>query len=203
MSERRPPVLGLAGGVAAGKSTVAEMFRELGAGTVDADLIGHETLGDDEVKAAIRRRWGAEAFTPEGEVDRMRVAKLVFGDDQARRFLNDLVHPRIRRRMRREMDELARQGAPLIVLDAALLFEGGLETWCDAVAFVQAPPDARQSRALQDRGWTATEHTLREGAQMDPEEKRRRCTVSIDNSGPPDKTRRQVREVFLRMVAQT
>ena len=201
MTLRHTPVLGLAGGVASGKSTVAAMFRELGAGVVDADRLGHEALRDEDVKAGLRERWGEEALTAEGEVDRARVAQMVFADEAARRFLNELVHPRIRQRIRRDIENLSREGARLIVLDAALLFEGGLESWCDAVAFVRAAKDERSKRAHRDRAWDAGEVARREAAQMDPEEKLRRSDEVIDNGGDLERTRSQVRDIYERMAA--
>ena len=199
MTRTGTKALGLSGGVAAGKSMVARMFAELGASVIDADRMGHDMLRRDDIKAALRERWGDGVFREDGEVDRQKVAEIVFGNGDARRFLNGLVHPPIRQRIREVMDRMRAEGAPLVVLDAALLFEGGLEAWCDAVAFVNADEEARAARAKNERGWSADELGRRESAQIDPSEKMRRSDFVIDNSGERERTFEQVREIYNRL----
>jgi len=199
----RPRVIGLAGGVASGKSTVAGLLAEMGAAVVDADRIGHAVLDEPEVREAVRGRWGDEVMSPGGGVDRGRLAAIVFKRPEDLRALNGLTHPRIRERMRREIEHwAAEERAPLIVLDAALLFEGGLDGWCDGVVFVEAGEAARGRRAQQSRGWTPEETGRREGAQMAPEEKKRRCAWVIVNDGNLETTRRQARELFERLTVR-
>ena len=197
MSTDGPKVVGLVGGVAAGKSTVAAMLAETGAAVVDADRLGHEVLEDAEVREALRARWGDVVFDAQERVDRRQVAEIVFGDDEARQFLNGLVHPRIRRRMRQQMDALCgRSDVKLIVLDAVLLIEAGLNDWCDAVVFVEADRKQRDARARDARGWTARERDVREAAQMPPERKRSMSDFVINNDGTEDETRRQVCKLY-------
>ena len=202
MKGGRAKVIGLAGGVAAGKSLVAGFLRELGAVVIDADRLGHEALENSDVKRALRERWGDAVFDADGRVDRRRLGAVVFQDEESRAFLNALVHPGIRRRMSEELDRTLAQGrARVIALDAALLFEAGLETWCDATVFVDAPLAAREARARRQRRWDAAELTRRESAQTPPEEKRRRATFIVDNSAGPEATRRQVADLYSRLVA--
>ena len=197
MSTDGPKVVGLVGGVAAGKSTVAAMLAETGAAVVDADRLGHEVLEDAEVREALRARWGDVVFDAQERVDRRQVAEIVFGDDEARQFLNGLVHPRIRRRMRQQMDALCgRSDVKLIVLDAVLLIEAGLNDWCDAVVIVEADRKQRDARARDARGWTAQERDVREAAQMPPERKRSMSDFVINNDGTEDETRRQVCKLY-------
>jgi dephospho-CoA kinase len=135
-------------------------------------------------------------------VNRREVGRIVFQDDEARRFLNRTAHPIIRERIREAIEARRRDGrTPLIVLDAALLLEAGIEDWCDALIFVEADRPAREARARQHRDWDAQELTLRERAQLDPEEKRGRCDFTIDNRRSLDETRRQVCELFERLAA--
>ena len=202
MTSNRPVVLGLAGGVAAGKSVVAEMLRALGAVVVDADRLGHAVLEEEDVKKRLRDRWGDRVFDADERVNRRRLGAIVFADEESRRFLNGLVHPRIRERMRESVKAAAADGAELIVLDAALLFESGLERWCDATVFVDAPRDVRRRRARGERGWTPDEVDRREAAQTPPDEKRRQATYILDNSGDLEQTRRDVAELRERVLTR-
>jgi dephospho-CoA kinase len=107
--------IGLVGGVASGKSRVAQMLVELGAGLLDADRAGHAVLAEDaEVWHALRQRWGDEVFHADGSVDRAAVARRVFAQGNAaegeRRFLEDALHPRIGRRLKAQRDQFAAEG---------------------------------------------------------------------------------------------
>jgi len=194
-------VIGLAGGIGAGKSTVASLFAELGAAVVDADRIAHEVIEEPSVRDALRQRWGEEALDAEGRVDRGKVGRIVFEDPEARAFLEGLVHPRVRVRMKQRMEDVrARGDASLIVVDAALLLEAGLESWCDAIVFVEADEDVRDARVRERSGWEAGERARRESAQMSPDDKRARSDSVIVNNGELDQTRRNVREWFEQFV---
>src|SRR6185437_13418712 len=107
-------LIGLLGGVASGKSTVAELFRQLGAEVLDADRVGHEVLRMPAVRAAVGGRWGKDVIGPDGEVDRPALAKIVFAPPPAgpRQLaeLERITHPEIRRRLKTEVDEMARRG---------------------------------------------------------------------------------------------
>jgi len=193
-------VIGIAGGPAAGKSTVARLLAELGAAVVDADRLGHEVLKEDWARDAARRRWGDAVLDEKGEVDRRKLGRIVFRSEEDRRFLNELVHPRIRALMQEEIERHRAEGAAKwIVLDAALLLEGGLEAWCDVLVFVEAAKGSREARAGRERGWEPGEMARREAAQMPLEEKRGRCGFVVYNDGTIEATRKQVRELCERL----
>lgn len=196
-------VIGLIGGVASGKSLVAKLFVELGAGWLDADQAGHEVLGQQEVKDAIRERFGDGAFGADGQVSRPAVGKQVFGDSpQAaanRRFLEGLTHPRIGELLGRRAAEAEQSGKKLIVLDAPLLVEAGWDEFCDKTVFVEAPYEVRLKRA-RDRGWSDAEFAAREAAQKSLDEKRQRADVVLDNSGTAEATRAQVERLWQSLV---
>ena len=188
-------VIGIAGGVACGKSLVAEQLRHRGALILDADRAGHEVLADEEVRRLLRQRWGEEVFDDLGVVDRAAVARIVFGPPpqgpRERTFLEQITHPRIGARLREQAGEARRQGASVVVLDAPLLFEAGWHTLCDHILFVDAPREVRLQRA-QRRGWTDEQFRARETAQVSVEEKRRRSDHVIDNAGSVSELARQV-----------
>jgi dephospho-CoA kinase len=178
-------ILGLLGGVASGKSTVAEMFRTLGAAVLDADRAGHEVLRMPAVRAAVGGRWGKDVIGSDGEVDRSALAKIVFGPppDGPRQLaeLEKITHPEIRKRLRAEAEELARQGVPVVILDAPVMLKAGWNKLCDAIAFVDCPADQQMARALS-RGWTAEEFRRREASQESVEEKKGLSDFVLDNS---------------------
>jgi dephospho-CoA kinase len=176
--------LGLVGGIASGKSVVANCFRDLGAVVLDADRAGHEVLREPDVIAALKARWGDRILDASGQVSRREVAKIVFakGDAAERAFLEQLTHPRIQMRLQQELTKAQAAVPPprVVVLDAALLFEAGWDKLCDKVLFVDAPRDLRLERAVS-RGWSAEQFAAREAAQMPVEDKRRRSDLLIRN----------------------
>jgi dephospho-CoA kinase len=187
--------IGILGGVASGKSLVAQALAELGAGVLDADRTGHQVLQSPEMEEAVRRRWGEGVFGPDGHVDRSRLAALVFGGGSAaaeqRRQLEQLLHPEIGRRLARETERMAAGGCAAAVLDAPLLVEAGWNKYCDWLVFVDAPRHVRLARA-RARGWSEKDFAAREGVQESLDSKRKVADVIIDNSGSPEETVAQV-----------
>ena len=150
--------IGLVGGVASGKSRVAQMLVDLGAGLVDADRAGHAVLAEDaEVQQALRERWGDAVFAADGSVDRPAVARSCFRRREGRGgasggFSKALVHPRIGERLAAERDQFAAEGtAKSSCWTRPLLFEAGWRPMCDLVLFVDAPRDVRLAAGPQAR----------------------------------------------------
>ena len=187
------PVIGLVGGVGSGKSSVA---RALAARqnyvVIDADALGHQVLGEAEIKERIKKRFGEAVFDKRGEIDRSQLARRVFGTDAeseiARSDLNRIVHPRIGDKIHQEIErayEIARREpgtVPGVLLDAAILLETGWADMCDAVVFVEASEDVRRKRVQETRGWDAAEWKKREHSQLSLEAKQTAADVTIHNS---------------------
>jgi dephospho-CoA kinase len=178
------PVIGLIGGIGSGKSYVARLLAQYGGYVVEADRLGHEALRQPDIRAAIVRRWGRGVLNEDGEINRRRLADIVFADAEQRRALEAIVHPYIARRLQEEIAR-ARDNPTVrfIVIDAALLLETGWHQLCDYLVFVEAPDDLRQARATQSRGWSAAEWQARESAQWPLAEKRHRADAVIENRG--------------------
>jgi dephospho-CoA kinase len=178
-------LLGLIGGVASGKSTVAELFRQQGAVVLDADRVGHEVLRLPGVRAVVGGRWGKEVIGSDGEIDRKALGRIVFGPppDGPRELaeLERITHLEIRRRLAAEIEKLAKTGTRLAILDAAVMLKSGWDRLCDTIAFIDVPRELRLARALS-RGWTAEDFARREAAQEPVDEKRRRANIVLDNS---------------------
>ncbi len=182
--------IGLVGGVASGKSLAAAILVDFGACLLDADRTGHAVLADDaDVHQAVIDRWGDAVLLPDGKVDRAAVARRVFAESAAgaadRKFLEDLLHPRIRRRLNQDRDKAAVAGKPAVVLDAPLLLEADWGPMCDLVLMIDSPRELRLERA-KTRGWTDAEFGRREAAQWTADEKRRLADVVIPNCGPDE-----------------
>jgi dephospho-CoA kinase len=196
-------IIGICGGVACGKSTVAAQFARMGAGVLDADQTGHEALRLPHIEAAVRRRWGEAVFGADGRVDRSRLAGVVFAAEPTaeteRKYLEQLTHPEIARLIWRRAGLLVAGGAEIIVLDAALLQETGWDHWCEKVVFVDAPRETRLARA-RERGWEEKDFAAREAAQESLDRKRAQADVIIDNSGPPPRTQAQVEQFWASLV---
>lgn len=194
-SKLQPQIIGLLGGVASGKSFVAEQLQQLGAGKLDADRVGHEVLLMPEVEAALKARWGEQVIGREGRISRSAVAAIVFArTDEGRRelaFLESATHPRIGVRLREEAQRLSAAGFRYLVLDAPVMLKAGWDSLCDVVLYVDAPQQVRLERALS-RGWTPEEFAAREAAQESLETKRRRADAVIKNGEKPEETAARV-----------
>jgi dephospho-CoA kinase len=190
-----PVRVGLTGGVASGKSTVSKILDELGAVVIDADVLAREvvakgTPGLEKVVA----EFGAELLTPEGELDRPAMGRLVFGDEDARRRLEAIVHPLVFERIV-ELEEAAGPD-DLVVHDIPLLAESGRADTFDAVLVVDAEPELQVERMMAERGWTREDAEARMLAQASREERLAVATHVIENNGSLDQLRVRVEEVF-------
>ena len=183
----RPVVIGLVGGIASGKSFVGRLLENLGAQRIDADLLGHEVLILKEVRERLVQIWGPNILNDQGEVDRAKIGRLVFGNSfnsvAQRKQLEAIVHPRIRSLAFERISAIRSwPEVPLaIVLDAPLLIEAGWEPMCDFILFIDSPREERIHRATA-RGWTESHFADREASQIPLDEKRSRATHFLDNS---------------------
>jgi dephospho-CoA kinase len=193
--------IGLVGGVASGKSTVAREFARLGAVVLNADEVAHRVLEEPDVKAALVDRWGSEALLADGQVNRVAISRKVFGPASAqdeRKFLEELVHPRVRRELERKLHEYSETATQAVVLDVPLLLEVGWTELCDVIYFVDAPWDVRLRRA-KDRGWSESELLEREAAQSAVEQKREEADRIIENASTLQVLRSKVEKEWQRM----
>jgi dephospho-CoA kinase len=182
-------IIGLTGNIGSGKSTVAAFLREMGYPVLDADLLAERAR---ELKKAELKALFPEAFLGE-ELDRRRLAQLVFSDPQRLRALEELIHPEVRRLL---AEELSRLEAPLVFVEIPLLFEKGWEGRLQGTILVAAPLEERLKRAMARSGLSREEVLARERAQMPEEEKRRRATWVLENRGSLEDLRAQVQALL-------
>jgi len=186
------PLVGLLGGVAAGKSTVARLLvQEGGARLIDADRIARQVTGRRDLARRIEAELGPGILDREGRLDREALAARVFRDEAARKRLEALTHPLILAEVDRLIRDYSRTPG-LIVLDAPLLLESGLDRRCHILVFVRADVSIRDERG-RERGWAAGEVARREENQIKIENKETAADYCLDNSGSLDTTRARVR----------
>jgi dephospho-CoA kinase len=186
-------LIGLTGGAGSGKSTVDGMLRDLGATVIDADQAAHAAYAPGSRGFdAVVREFGA-GFVRDGQIDRARLGELVFGDADARRRLNDIVHPLVREWMAARTAEAALAGAQLVVQDVPLLFENGLERLYEMVLVVYVPEVVQLRRLVDGRGISEARAKAMIAAQMPIEQKRLLAHHVIDNSGSREATAQRVR----------
>ena len=191
------PVVGIVGGIGSGKSTVAAEFAAHGGHLIAADRLGHEALREPGIKQAIVARWGDGILDDTQQVDRKRLAAIVFADANERRALEAMTHPYITQRIREEIASARqRPEVRLIVLDAAVMLEAGWNGVCEHLVFVDAPHPVRLQR-LGERGWSTQNVADRENAQMSLAEKRGHADAVVDNSGTPEGAAAQVRVILV------
>lgn len=192
-------LIGLTGGIAAGKSLAANWFRRQGQPVVDADAVAREVLeGDKDLLAGMRALFGDAVFSPDGSLLRRELGKIVFAEPARLEELNRLVYPRLATVLEQRLAELARR--PLAVLDAALIFEWGIEDQCDEVWVIQASDERRITRLVESRGLTEPEARDRLASQLPAADKALRADRVILNEGTVaqfvDNLRREAAPLF-------
>lgn len=196
------PTVGLTGGIASGKSTVAEFFHRLGAAVVDADQVARDVVapGSDGFVAVIDA-FGAEMVGPDGSLDRAKLGALVFEDDEARKKLNAITHPRIAAESQRRIAKEQASDAPYVVYEAALLVENGMAKAFRPLVVVAVRPELQIARLMARDGSTAEEAQKRIDSQLPLGEKLALADYVIRNDGALPETEQRVREVHEAILA--
>jgi len=194
--------VGLTGGIASGKSTVAAMLREFGAKIINADDLARVIVQPGkEAWKEIVAAFGNEILLPDKTIDREKLRKIIFDDPKARERLNAITHPRIRALVLARTQELAAKGAEVVVYEAPLLFENEAQSWITPVMVVTCD-DASQRKRLKGRDrLTDAEIDQHIKAQMPLAKKIALADYVIENNGDLDELKRQVREVWTKLVA--
>jgi len=196
-------IIGLTGGIASGKSLVSQQLVELGAVVVDADKLGHETYRTGtETHRAVVEAFGPDVVGPDGEIDRRALGAKVFGDPEARRRLEEIVWPAIRRLAAERLAGLREQSVPVVVLEAAVLIEANWLDLVDEVWLVEAPPETVRQRLSDRNGLTPEQAEARLRAQLTNEKRRPYAGVVIENDGSLDELRRRVDEAWSKLATR-
>ena len=199
LADLAPPVLGLTGAIAAGKSAAGDLLGSMGCVVSRSDEHAHEVLRDSEVVETLVGWWGADILDAKGAVCRPAVANRVFGDLGERDRLEALVHPRIHV-LREACFAQATPATKALVIEAPLLFEAEMDANCAQTIFIDAARPLRLARVVE-RGWDSDELDRRESAQWSLDVKRQKADHVILNEGSLDELRLQLETILLHLIA--
>ncbi len=195
--KRNKPLVGVTGIIGSGKTTVSEIFGQLGASVFSADEAAREVTGEADVIQTIADTFGQEMLRTDGSVDRKRLADLVFNDPVKLQRLNGIIHPLVRRQMWNLVDEQQRRaGVALIIIDSPLIYETDLHTSLDFVVVVLADEEKCIQRVMNRDGLSRDEILERLSRQIPLSKKKERADFCIDNDGNEESLIDQVEEVF-------
>lgn len=177
--------VGITGGIGGGKSTVCRFFASLGRAVLSADEIGKElTEKNDEIKSLIRKTFGGAVFLPGGLVNRKALASIVFNDPSSRRKLDAIIHPQVFAAIDDALDKLSpSKRSPYVIIEAALIYESGMDERLDYVVVVNAEEEARIKRVMKRDSVTQEAILARIRSQMDVKTKLELADFSISNDG--------------------
>lgn len=189
-------VLGITGGVGCGKSTLLSMLeKKKGAKVILADNLGHEVMEPGtECYEQIVTLLGSSILDETGHIKREKMAQIIYGDDEKRRQVNEIVHPSVKK----EIKERIRmwQAEPLVVVETALMFESGCDAYCDEVWGIFTDPEIRIDRLLKSRGYSREKSLSIMQKQMSYEELKQKCSHVLFNDEDPDKLWGQIKELL-------
>ena len=199
---RMTKVIGLAGGIGSGKSTVSQCLAELGAVILDADKIGHEAFKPNtEAWHEVVATFGKQILTPSGEVDRKKLGEIVFGNAESLSRLNQIMHPRMVDMIKAQIEEYRQQGIDVVALEAAVLIEANWTSLVDEVWVTVASEAMVLKRLKQQRGLEEERTLARIRSQLSAEERVKHADVVINNDGSPDELKAKVKELWERLHA--
>lgn len=196
-------LIGLTGGIGAGKSTVARRLALNGAQYLDADELARRAVASGtEALRLIELTFGAQVIRPDGSLDRSELGAVVFSDEDARRRLNRIVHPAIKALSDAELSKLSEREDVVVVFEIPLLAESSSPLECDLVVVVEASHDARLRRLIEDRGYTHAHAVARMDAQASDDQRRALADVVIRTDVPIEETYRTVDDLWERVIAR-
>jgi dephospho-CoA kinase len=196
-------LVGLTGGIGTGKSTVARMLERRGAVVFDADVLAREAVEPGTPgHAAVIERFGANVLAPGGELDREALASIVFADPAARRDLEAIVHPEVRR-LFAEGAETYRDTDRVVVFGAPLLVETGMHTAFDVLVVVSAPTEAQVERLMRQRGLSEEAILARIAAQAPAEAKAEAADILVENEGTLEELDARVERIWSDLAARS
>jgi dephospho-CoA kinase len=195
-------LIGLTGGIASGKTTVAKILESLGAAIINADALAREVVEPGrEAWKEIVATFGVEVLQQDQTLDRQKLRSIIFTNPDARKKLEAIIHPRVRALAEARIRDHAAAGYAVIVYEVPLLFEGGLQEWLRPVILVACDVDTQRKRLQSRDRLDAVEAQKHIAAQMSLEEKRRLADFVIENNGSLDDLERQVRAVMEKIKA--
>jgi dephospho-CoA kinase len=190
-------VIGLTGGIASGKSTVSNMFKEMDITVVDADVEARLAVEKGEpAYLKIIAEFGREVLLANEEIDRPKLGSIIFNNAEKRQLLNEIVHPEVRKRMTNQIETAVQAGEKVIVLDIPLLFESKLTYMVGKTLLVYVDKDIQLQRLMERNNLSSEEAEARVKSQMPLSDKVKLADAVIDNNGSIDETKQQLSEIL-------
>ena len=190
-------IIGLTGGIASGKSTMAKFFREKGAAVLNVDAIAHHLSKPRQILYWLYvAHFGEGILQADGTLDRRAIGRLVFGNESERQWLDETTHPILERAMRRQIAVKQAKNFPVIILDVPLLFEAGWDKMTEENCLVFVDEATQLARLMRRNGYTEEEARGRIAAQMPLSEKKKRADTFIDNSGSLEESFQQAEKLW-------
>ncbi|MGD9899472.1 MAG: dephospho-CoA kinase [Calditrichaceae bacterium] len=201
---KNPLVVGVTGGIGSGQSTVCEFFEKMSCKVINADLKAREVIQKDRnLQRLLKNTFGNGVFMENGELDRKKLAELAFKDELSTMKLNHLVHPRMVECLIEEMEKARfSQRFPIVIVDAALIYEISIEKFFDFVVVVNAPLNLRQMRVIGRDGMIRRQFMERVDKQIPLEDKVKWADYVITNDATLDELKERTREVFQKLMAK-
>ena len=197
-------VIGLTGGIGTGKSTVAKYLAELGAAVLDLDKIGHEVMkSDSPAYQRIVSEFGKDILDTRGEIDRARLAKIVFKEPESLRRLNRIVHPGIDKIIDERISAYRQQGVKVLVLEGAAMLEAGKAKQADEIWITTAPEEVVLKRLNKRSGYSEKESRARMRSQLSDKERIKRAKAVIDTGGSMDEVRARVEKEWEALMGRS
>jgi len=188
--------VGLTGSIGTGKSTVSEIFKQLGAYVIDADKVVHNLLKKDEIKRKLAYLLGKEIFNENGEIDRKKVASIIFKNPEKKKEIEKIIHPEVRKEIKNFINEIEKKDKnAVIIAEIPLLIEGGLYKDYDKIIVVYAPENLQIERLVK-KGFTKDDALSRIKSQMPIKEKLKYADIIIENTGSLEELKNKVEKIY-------
>ncbi len=198
----KKPIIGILGGIASGKSTLAKELENRGCAVIDADAIAKQLLGTDDVKKQIRDQFGSGVFDTAGQVDKAKLADMVFTGRASVEAINAIVHPKVLKRTEELIAQYRNDAAvKAVVLDIPLLLETGWEKRCDKLIFVDCSRSARLERASKKGLFDENQLKKRENFQISLDKKQKIAHYIVDNNKNLSELTKQIGEIFPALIS--
>lgn len=196
-------IVGLTGGIVGGKSTVASMFRDLGAKIIDADKLGHSVIFPNKPAwKKIVKIFGKDILQNDLTINREKLGKIVFTNQTFLKKLNEVTHPEITKMIKKEIDSATNNQEKVLIIDAALIYEAKIDRLMDKIIVVYIDKDEQIKRLIKRNNFSRDEALQRVRSQIPMEEKAKMADYVIDNSNSLSKTREQVEKIWQSLVSQ-
>lgn len=193
-------IVGLIGGIGSGKTHVAKIFKGLGAKLIEADKIAYTVINHPQIKRTLLKWYGYYIIKKTGQVDRKKLAEVSFNNFESIRRLNKLTHPYIKKEISNQLRQLNNnhklKETGVVVIDAPLLLETGLDKFCDYIVFIKTSYKIRLKRVLISRKWDSTEIKKREQYQIPLLRKQSKADFIINNNKSSDITTAHIKNIF-------